>query len=231
MSARDWALLGVIVLIAAGLRLGGLGSPPRLVLDEYWYARDGCFYWQGSQTRCDLATLVAPDRDVRGMLADYGELTPEHPPLAKLLIGAPVRMFGFGPRVWRLAPVLAGLLTIALLFAFAKRLTASTAAAAGAAALLAVDYPHFIHSRLAMLDVFVGACARRHLLLLARSCADRGPQPRALGAPPLAPGGRSRRGSSRRIQALRRRRRRWGPRPGHRVGGRGTAVDAGPGLG
>ena len=171
MTPRDWALLGIIVLIAAGTRLAALDSPQRMVLDEYWYARDGCFYWRGSQAECGLANLVAPDRDVQRMLADYGELTPEHPPLAKLLIGAPTRVLGFAPRPWRLASVLAGLLSIALLFLLAKRALGSTVAAAGAALLLALDYPHLIHSRIAMLDIFVGlfALAAFYFCLLDRA--------------------------------------------------------------
>ena len=159
MTLRDWTVLGVIVFIAAGLRLAALDSPERLVLDEFWYARDGCYYWRGAEAECGLANLVAPDRDVDRMLADYGELTPEHPPLGKLLIGAPVKAFGFSPRPWRLAAALAGVLMVALLFLFVKRALGSTTAAAGASLLLAIDYPHFIHSRLGMLDIFVGLFA------------------------------------------------------------------------
>ena len=159
MTRRDWALLCVIVVFAAAARLVFLDSPPGLVLDEFWYARDGCFYWRASAAECGLTNLVAPDRDVSMTLAVYGELTPEHPPLGKWLIGAPMGALDFGVRAWRLASVGAGVLSVALLFVLVKRAVASTAAAAGASALLAVDYPHFIHSRLAMLDIFVALFA------------------------------------------------------------------------
>ncbi len=159
MMRRDWALLCLIVMLAAVARLAFLDSPSRMVLDEYWYARDGCFYWRGSAAECGMKNLEAPDRDVPTYLARYGELTPEHPPLGKWLIGAPMKVFGFSPRPWRLASVGAGLLTVALLFLLVRKTTASTAAAAGAATLLAVDYPHYIHSRLAMLDIFVALFA------------------------------------------------------------------------
>ena len=152
-------ILGTILVLAALVRVLAIGSPPRLILDEYWYARDGCFYWRGSAAECGMAGLMAPDRDVSAMLAEYGELTPEHPPLGKWLVGAPMEVTGFTARAWRLAPLVAGVLSIALLYLLVKRSLKSTAAAAGAATLLAVDFPHFVHSRLAMLDIFVGMFA------------------------------------------------------------------------
>lgn len=155
MMPRDWVVLGLIVLVAAGLRVSAIDSPPRRVFDELWYARDGCYRWLGSQTTCELATFKSPDRDVQRNLREYGEVTPEHPPLGKLLIGAPIKVFGFGPRAWRLAALLAGVLTVALLFAFVRLAVGSTGVAAASGLLLAVDYPHFIHSRLATLDIFL----------------------------------------------------------------------------
>ena len=148
-------MLGLIALVAFGLRANALDSPPKRVFDESWYARDACFYWLESQTRCDLAGFKVFDRDVQQNLVDYREVTPEHPPLGKWLIGVPIKVFGFFPRAWRLASVLAGTLTVALLFVFARLAFGSTAVAGGAALLLAVDYPHYIHSRLALLDVFL----------------------------------------------------------------------------
>ena len=148
-------MLCLIALVALGLRASALDSPPKRVFDESWYARDACFYWLESQTRCELATFKVFDRDVQQNLADYHEVTPEHPPLGKWLIGVPIRVFGFFPRAWRLASVLAGTLTVALLFVLARLALGSTAVAGGAALLLAVDYPHYIHSRLALLDVFL----------------------------------------------------------------------------
>ena len=155
MTTRDWIVLGAIVVLAAGVRLSALDSPPTRVFDETWYARDGCFYWVGSQVTCELARFEAPDRDVQRNLAEYGEVTPEHPPLGKLLIGAPIEVFGFGPRAWRLSAVLAGTLTVALLFVLVRLALGSGRIAAGSALLLAVDYPLFIHSRLALLDIFL----------------------------------------------------------------------------
>ena len=63
------------------------------------------------------------------------------------------------PGAWRLASVLAGALTVAVLYLLAKRMLGSSVAAAGAATLLAVDFLHLVHSRLAMLEVFVALFA------------------------------------------------------------------------
>ena len=207
MTRRDWALLCVIVVFAAAARLVFLDSPPGLVLDEFWYARDGCFYWRASAAECGLTNLVAPDRDVSMTLAVYGELTPEHPPLGKWLIGAPMEVLDFGVRAWRLASVGAGVLSVALLFVLVKRAVASTAAAAGASA--------FSRSTIRTSSTpprdarhLRGAVRRRRVLLLrSRPRADRRPgRGRAL-APTLAACGGGGGGCGRRVQDLRRRRR------------------------
>ena len=155
MTRRDSILLFLIAVLAAVVRIVAVNFPPRTVVDEFWYARDGCFYWRASAEECGMANLVAPDRDVATWLATYGELTPEHPPLAKWLIGTPMALLGYSPGAWRLASVGVGVVTVVLLYLLAKKAFASTMAAAGASGLLAVDYPHLVHSRLAMLEIFV----------------------------------------------------------------------------
>jgi dolichyl-phosphate-mannose--protein O-mannosyl transferase len=54
---------------------------------------------------------------------------------------------------------LAGAITVGLLYLLVKRAVGSTGAAGGAAFLLAIDYLHFVHSRMAMLEAFVGLFA------------------------------------------------------------------------
>jgi dolichyl-phosphate-mannose--protein O-mannosyl transferase len=140
--------------VAFVVRAWALNAPSSELLDEFWYARDGCFYWRGSLEWCGMAGLVAPDRDVATWLTRYGELTPEHPPLAKWLIGAPMALLHYGAGPSRLSPLFAGVLTVFLLYLLARAAFGSTSIAAGASLGLAVDFPHFIHSRMAMLDVF-----------------------------------------------------------------------------
>jgi dolichyl-phosphate-mannose-protein mannosyltransferase len=131
--------LAAVLLVAAFVRLDGLGSPRTFVADEGFYARDGCSYVLHDQRRCGVS----------------GDTTPEHPPLGKWLIGLGIRLDGFDPAGWRIASAVAGILTVLLLFMLALRLLASTAAATLAAGLLAVEPLHVVQSRVATLDVFV----------------------------------------------------------------------------
>jgi hypothetical protein len=64
-------LLAAVLVLAAFVRLDGLGSPHTYVADEGFYARDGCSYVLHSQRTCDVS----------------GDTTPEHPPLGNRLIG------------------------------------------------------------------------------------------------------------------------------------------------
>ena len=131
--------LAAVLLLAAFVRLDGLGSPHTYVADEGFYARDGCSYVLHSERTCGVS----------------GDTTPEHPPLGKWLIGLGIKLDGFDPSGWRIASAVAGILTVGLLFALALRLFASTAAATLAAGLLAVEPLHVVQSRVATLDVFV----------------------------------------------------------------------------
>lgn len=81
-----------------------------------------------------------------------------HPPLAKWMIAAGIGLFGYTPFGWRVAAWAMGTSSIALLYLLARRLSVSTMGAAIAAGLLAVDFLHFVHSRVAMLDVFLTTC-------------------------------------------------------------------------
>ena len=158
-TGRLLALLAGLAVVAGLVRVVGVGYPPGTLFDELWYARDGCFWWKGSVEACALSGFEAPDRDVAANLERYGELTPEHPPLAKRLIGLPMAVLPYGANAWRLVPLLTGVLTVVLLALLAWRLLGSLTAAGIAGGLLAIDFFHVVHSRLAMLDLFVGAFA------------------------------------------------------------------------
>lgn len=149
----SFAMIGVTFL-GGLLRIIRVNAPGRVVFDEFFYARDACWYVKASKSACGLTNLVVTDREVDRWLRVYSELTPEHPPLGKWLIGTGIRIFGYGPGAWRLASVFAGTLTIALLYLLARKLLASTVGATVAAGLLAIDFLHFVQSRLAMLEIF-----------------------------------------------------------------------------
>ena len=129
----------MITVLAGLFRLIGLGAPSQIVFDEAYYARDACWYVYRSEAVCTLR----------------GETSRVHPPFAKWLTAVGIRLFGYTPFGWRVAAWAAGTLSISLLYLLARRLLLSTAGAAIAAGLLAVDFLHFVHSRVAMLDIFV----------------------------------------------------------------------------
>ncbi len=142
-SAVDWTrldtlLVTVLTALAGVLRFRGITKVRDLVFDEF-YAADACLYVLGPHGHCFTST----------------EISVAHPPLGKWLIGVGIRVFGFTPAGWRVAPLVAGTLSVTVLYLLARRLLGSTLAASLAAGLLAFDFLHFVMSRTAMLDVFV----------------------------------------------------------------------------
>lgn len=135
---RDWLALAVVVLAGGLLRLARITRPDAFVFDEIYYAQNACLYIHGAAEVCGPSPY-----------------TGGHPPLGEWLIGAGIAAFGYNAFGWRIAAVVAGALGIALLYLLARRLLGSTLGAAIAAGLLAIDFLHFVHSRVAMLDVFI----------------------------------------------------------------------------
>jgi len=153
-----WIALG-LTAAAALLLIWRISRPNERIFDEIYYARSAQEYWQHKEIY---------------------EST--HPPLTKLFMAATVWFFQFGlPAfgVWlarhglafgdffvknqigdpvssRIACALAGIATIPILYAFAKRLFASTEAAVIAVVLLMTSGFWFVQSRTALPDIFVG---------------------------------------------------------------------------
>ncbi len=145
-SRIDTALVAIVTLLAAVLRLVSLGRPVDLVFDEIFYARDACWYVYGSEAVCGVTDLVSR----------------AHPPLGKWLIGSGIAAFGHEPFGWRVAAAAAGIFSVALLYLLAWRLlrrvtpgSAATVGALAAAGLLATDFLHLVQSRIGMLDAFI----------------------------------------------------------------------------
>ena len=137
-SRLDWLAAAAVTLVAGLMRLARITRPGEFVFDEIYYAQDACLFVHGSIERCGVAPY-----------------TGGHPPLGEWLIGAGILLFGYEPFGWRIVAVVAGTLSVALLYLLARRLLGSPVAASVAAGLLAIDFLHFVHSRVAMLDVFV----------------------------------------------------------------------------
>ena len=138
-TRSDWLALIGVTGTAALLRLYRLTRPELQIFDGRTYVKDACFYVHAA------GKPPCFDR----------EITTMHPPLGKWLIGWGIEATDFSAIGWRIAAALAGIATVALLYLLARRLLRSTLGAVLASGLLAIDFMHFVHSRVGMLDVFV----------------------------------------------------------------------------
>jgi dolichyl-phosphate-mannose--protein O-mannosyl transferase len=138
-SRAELIAIVTITLFAAIIRLVNIADPPEYVFDEVYYAKDGCIYATADPKLCGI-----PE-----------ESTYVHPPLGKAIISVGVKAFGFDSYGWRIMAMLAGSLSVALMFLIARKLFKSLVASCAAALLLALDFLHFVQSRVAMLDIFL----------------------------------------------------------------------------
>jgi len=129
------------ILIAVGaffLRVINLGNPKGFVFDEVYYV-DG-----------------ARDLLKYGVEVDGSE--PEfvvHPPIGKWSIALGIRIFGDNEFGWRITAAIAGTLIILIAARLAHELFYSPFLTAITAALLALDGLLLVHSRTALLDLFL----------------------------------------------------------------------------
>ena len=166
---RGWIATGVVGVIAALLRLIGLGHPKTLMFDEIYYVKDAYTLWH-----LGYEANWAADSDAAFAAGDFSGMSREasyvvHPQLGKWLIGTGMEVFGpsssFG---WRIMPAIAGIATVLLLTRLTMRLTRSPLLAGLAGLLLAVDGVALTESRIGLLDVFIGFFATLSLYFLVR---------------------------------------------------------------
>ena len=77
-----------------------------------------------------------------------------HPSLGKMLIALGVRIFGMTPFGWRFSGTFFGVLILAVLYVFGKRIFRRTDYAFVTTGLFAVDCMHFAQTRIATIDVY-----------------------------------------------------------------------------
>jgi dolichyl-phosphate-mannose-protein mannosyltransferase len=77
-----------------------------------------------------------------------------HPPLAKLLIGFGVWLFGMNPFGWRIVGTVFGILMIPIMYLFGKAVFKKAEYAFMCAFLMAFDFMHFVQSRISTIEVF-----------------------------------------------------------------------------
>ena len=93
-------------------------------------------------------------RAARELLAGAPTNNPEHPPLAKSVMAASIKVFGDKPFGWRFPSVLAGGLAGAAIFGITRRLTQSMRTAMIAWLLTVAGGFWFVMSRVAMLSIY-----------------------------------------------------------------------------
>lgn len=130
---RAWAAPAAM-LLALVTRLPGFTRPGFLVFDEQYYVSNAADLIQWGSV--------------------HGRFT--QPPLGQWLIASGIGAFGFDPFGWRIASLIAGVLTVGVVAAAVRRLTRDEFLAFWAAAFCALDGVMFTMGRIGMLDVFVG---------------------------------------------------------------------------
>lgn len=78
-----------------------------------------------------------------------------HPPLGKVIISIPIKLFCMAPFYYRSMTNIAGILMIAVLYVFSKRIFKRTKYALLPPMFLLLDGFHFAHTRMASIDAFL----------------------------------------------------------------------------
>jgi dolichyl-phosphate-mannose--protein O-mannosyl transferase len=130
--------VGAIALFALLLRLLNLGTPKGFIFDEVYYvdgARDYLKYGV-EVTGADPEFVV-------------------HPPVGKWLIALGIKIFGDNEFGWRFMGALLGSVMVILIALVAQRLFRNNFLTISASALIAMDGLALVHSRTALLDIYL----------------------------------------------------------------------------
>ena len=129
MSARaGWIATWVTTILAAFIRLPGLGTIRTLIFDETYYVKDAY-----SQIALGYEGSWAKDTDPAFISGDFSGLSAEggyvvHPSVGKWLIGLGMRVFGpTNPVGWRISAAIAGIILVFLTARIAQHLYRSPA--------------------------------------------------------------------------------------------------------
>ena len=138
--SRDWAYALGFGLLGLVLRLWNLDSPKGKIFDEIYYA-----------TNAHSLLQNGIEIDSKNGLAQFIV----HPPTGKWLIAAGIKVFGYNEFGWRFASALVGAISIVLMYFTAKKLFNNQLLSLFATALISLDGLHLVHSRIALLDIFL----------------------------------------------------------------------------
>jgi dolichyl-phosphate-mannose--protein O-mannosyl transferase len=130
--------VGAITLVSLFLRLFHLGTPKGFVFDEVYYV-DGA------------RDYLAHGVEVTGNEPEFVV----HPPVGKWLIALGIKIFGDNEFGWRFMGALLGSVMIVVIALIAHRLFRNSYLTIAASALTAMDGLALVHSRTALLDIFL----------------------------------------------------------------------------
>ena len=138
--SRDWVYALSFGLIGLALRLWNLDSPKGKIFDEIYYA-----------TNAESLLQKGVEIDSESGLAQFIV----HPPTGKWLIASGIKFFGNNEFGWRFAAAIVGSISIILMYFTAKKLFNNKLLSVFAASLISLDGLHLVHSRIALLDIFL----------------------------------------------------------------------------
>ena len=137
---RDWAVALGFATIGLLLRLWNLASPKGKIFDEVYYA-----------TNAHSLLLNGVELNAKTGASEFIV----HPPTGKWLIAGGIKLFGYNEFGWRFSAALAGSISIILMYFTAKALFNKPFLSGFAAFLVLADGLHLVHSRVALLDIFL----------------------------------------------------------------------------
>ena len=138
--SRDWVYALGFAAFGLILRLWNLDSPKGKVFDEIYYA-----------TNAESLLQNGIEIDSKSGLAQFIV----HPPTGKWLIASGIKLFGYNEFGWRFAAAIIGSISIILMYFTAKKLFNNKLLSVFATALISLDGLHLVHSRIALLDIFL----------------------------------------------------------------------------
>ena len=138
--SRDWVYALGFAAFGLILRLWNLDSPKGKVFDEIYYA-----------TNAESLLQKGIEIDSKTGLAQFIV----HPPTGKWLIASGIKLFGYNEFGWRFAAAIVGSISIILMYFTAKKLFNNKLLSVFAATLISLDGLHLVHSRIALLDIFL----------------------------------------------------------------------------
>ena len=138
--SRDWVYALGFAAFGLILRLWNLDSPKGKVFDEIYYA-----------TNAESLLQNGIEIDSKSGLAQFIV----HPPTGKWLIASGIKLFGYNEFGWRFTAAIVGSISIILMYFTAKKLFNNKLLSVFATALISLDGLHLVHSRIALLDIFL----------------------------------------------------------------------------